>query len=93
MKKTEQLNSERGGVADAAPYSAINLQLYEPTIRCRTKSVISGEHEEMMKHTDPVFREIGVLREWLADNELQEITVCSTNIGFVKTFRKFYRGS
>lgn len=38
-----------------------------------------------------LFESIGVLKAWLADDDLQEITVCSTNIGFVKTFTKSFR--
>lgn len=69
----------------------MNLELYNPDIRCRTKSVLSGEHEEFLPHTDIMFQTIEVLKAWLSDDDLQEITVCSANIGFVKTFRKSYR--
>lgn len=69
----------------------MDLKHYNSEIHCKTKSMISGKHEEMMPHTDPVFESIGVLKAWLADDDLQEITVCSTNIGFVKTFTKSFR--
>lgn len=76
----------------AAPTgSAAFLKHYEPMVRLETKSVF-GNRDELVPHTMLEKLGIGVVTEWLKDNELQEMTVCSTNIGFVKTFRKFYKG-
>lgn len=68
----------------------MNAELYSPEIRCRTKSMISGSHEEMVPLTDKIFNN-AILKAWLEDDEIQEITVCSTNLGVVKTFRKFFK--
>lgn len=69
----------------------MNLKLYNAEIRCQTKSMLTGKHEEMIQCTDPIFERIGVLKAWLEDDDLQEIILCSTNIGFIKTFTKSYR--
>lgn len=68
----------------------MNLEIYNPDIRCQTSSMISGKHEQMAAHTDEQFQG-PVLQAFLADDDLQEIVVCSTNIGFVRTFTKSYR--
>jgi hypothetical protein len=85
MKNTMNATAPTGSGA------GLNLEIYEPTIRIETTSVF-GNREEMVPHTMLEKLGIGVVTEWLKDNELQEMTVCSTNIGFVKTFRKFYKG-
>jgi len=36
-------------------------------------------------------RQIPILNAFLDDNDIQEITVCSSNFGFVKTFQKRYK--
>jgi hypothetical protein len=68
----------------------LNLAMYGPTIRCKTKSMISGEHTEDVDHCDPLL-DIPVLQEFLRDDDLQEIVVVSTNFGFIRTFTKHYR--
>lgn len=68
----------------------MDLELYNSEIHCKTISAISGEHSEDIPHTSEQFK-IPILREFIADDEIQEITVVSTNIGFVRTFRKYYR--
>lgn len=69
----------------------MNIEIYEPEITCKSVSVITGTIEEKIPHTNHCFEKLAVLREFMADDDLQEMTVCSTNIGFVKTFRKQYR--
>jgi|GEM_PF-5891460 len=69
----------------------MNLELYNADIICKTNSMISGKHEELLPHTDSVFNEIRILKSFLEDDDIQEIKLCSTNIGFVKSFTKSYR--
>lgn len=69
----------------------MNLQHYQPEIRVRSKSMLTGETDTKVHHSE--LPEIPVIREWLADDDLQEITVISTNIGFVKTFTKQFSAS
>lgn len=68
----------------------MNLKLYNSELRCRTKSILNGEREEIIPATDPMFQ-IGVIKAFLEDDRLQEITVVSADLGFTKTFRKSYR--
>jgi hypothetical protein len=32
--------------------------------------------------------ELSIIAAFLADDDIQEMTICSTNIGFIKTFTK-----
>jgi hypothetical protein len=68
----------------------MNLEIYSPMIECDTVSALSGKHSEQVPHTAAQFREIPVLREWLADDDLQQIQIVSANIGFVRTFKKAF---
>ena len=69
----------------------MDLETYQPKLKYRSNSVISGEIESEIEHSDPIFNSIPVLKAFIEDNDLQEITVTSTNIGFVKTFRKQFK--
>ena len=66
------------------------LEIYLPIIRVTTKSVLSGEHVEYEDWKLWNNDKLPILCEFFKDNDLQEITICSGNIGFIKTFRKFY---
>lgn len=68
----------------------MNLGIYKPEIRERRSSILTGEGEQMIPHDDEGLNRIAVIKAFLDDDDLQEMTVCSTNIGFVRTFRKFY---
>ncbi len=59
-------------------------------IRYQNNSAISGQTDEFIS-VDAGWFMLPILREWLDDNNLQEITLVSTNIGFVKTFTKTRR--
>lgn len=69
----------------------MNLKIYKPEITCKGDSMLSGSTVEEIAHSEPRLEKIPILREFMADDDLQEITVCSTNFGFVKTFTKHYR--
>lgn len=72
----------------------MNLDIYDDLIRVRSVSMLSGRLEEVA----PVERLIlvptdsEIVKAFLADDEIQEISISSTNIGFTKTVRKFFRG-
>jgi hypothetical protein len=61
--------------------------LYEKEVVVKSVSVISGEtkYREDISNSD-----IPILKTFWEDNDIQEITVVSTNVGFVKTFTKVY---
>lgn len=67
----------------------MNLKIYKPEIRCETKSVF-GNRTEHYQHDDERLKTLPVVQAFLADDDLQDMRVCSTNIGFVKTFTKEY---
>lgn len=67
----------------------MNLQLYDSKVRCRTISMISGDHAEELAHTE--LPDMPVIQAFLDDDDLQELRICSTNIGFVRTFSKLFR--
>jgi hypothetical protein len=70
----------------------INEQIYKRTLRLKSASVISGVYEKEVEVGDESLPwELPIIAAFIADDELQEMTICSTNIGFVKTLRKFYR--
>jgi hypothetical protein len=71
------------------PEEGMNTEIYDPGIWCKTKSVLSGEHAELIDHQN--LPDTAVLKAWLEDDDLQELRVVSTSIGFIKTFTKSYR--
>jgi hypothetical protein len=75
----------------SAPLSSLNLEIYEPEIDCKTSSMLSGKHDEAVRFDQ--LPDIPVIKAWLADDDLQSLQVCSTNIGFVKEFQKRLRRS
>jgi hypothetical protein len=50
--------------------------------------MMAGKYKEVVKHTD--LPAIPVLQAWLADDDLQSLRVCSTNIGFIREYQKRY---
>ena len=70
----------------------INLDLYSEMISVKVVSMLSGKYEYVVPYLE--LDESPILTHWLRDDDLQEITVCSTNIGFCRTYSKQYkRGS
>jgi len=68
---------------------SLNLSIYDPEIDCKTSSILSGKHDEVTHFSE--LPDIPVIKAWLADDDLQSLQVCSTNIGFVKEFQKRFR--
>lgn len=63
--------------------------LYKPHIICETKSVF-GNRTEIINTQDAeyTYSDVPIVKDFLNDNDIQEMRIISTNIGFVKTFRK-----
>ncbi len=68
----------------------MNLTTYYPMIRVISNGALSGKNDRFEHYETEWFNKIPTIKAWLEDNDIQEITVCSSNIGFVYTFRKFY---
>ena len=50
--------------------------------------MMAGKYKEVVNHTD--LPPIPVLQAWLADDDLQSLKICSTNIGFIREYQKRY---
>lgn len=66
----------------------MDLTNYLETIRTTSKSIF-GEMEKYDNYED-MAKQSPLLNLFFEDNDLQEITICSANMGFVNTYRKFY---
>lgn len=66
----------------------INQQLY-PVVTVESKSVF-GDSYEILSFDEAIanFSKLPIVIAFLQDDEVQEMMIRSTNIGFVKTFRK-----
>jgi hypothetical protein len=84
-----QENNPEAVPALAATAGSLNLSIYAPEIDCETSSLLSGQHKETVRFD--VLPDIPVIKAWLGDDELQYLRVCSTNIGFIRTFQKRYK--
>jgi hypothetical protein len=65
----------------------MNLISYLELIQTNSNSIF-GKVERFDNYKK--LEEQPLLKAFLDDNDLQEITICSSNIGFVNTYRKFY---
>lgn len=64
--------------------------LYHPAILETWNSVISGKGCKLRVLPRPELTGIPLVAAFLADDDVQEITIVSTNIGFVRKLRKFH---
>lgn len=69
----------------------MNLATYYPMIRITSNGALSGKNDRFEHYETNWFNKIPTVNAWLADDNLQQLEVCSSNIGFVYTFRKFYK--
>lgn len=73
----------------------MNLLCYESVIRVRSHS-FAGRIECYTLFDQPADG-LGfnspIVQAWLEDDDLQELTVTSTNFGVSRTYRKFYGGN
>ena len=66
------------------------MKIYSDTVTVDVKSAISGTHKDTVSLEQLKTSGIGVLREWANDDDLQYLRICSTNIGFMRTYEKSY---
>lgn len=67
----------------------MNLELYENKIWEKGTGIF-GKYD--WREVSPEeLRKIPLIKSFLDDDDIQEITVCSGNFGFVKTFQKRYK--
>ena len=71
----------------------INYDTYANEVDVTVSSVLSGEHTEVELLSDLRESELGVLREWAVDDDLQYLKIVSTNIGFIRVYQKRYAGN
>jgi hypothetical protein len=64
------------------------MSLYSDTVSVEVASMLSGKHTDTESLAELKQSTIGVLREWANEDDLQYLRVCSTNIGFVRTYQK-----
>ena len=69
----------------------MNLEIYSPIVRLTNVGATSGNFEEYADYGELTYGDSPILREFFNDDDVQEITIVSSNIGFIKTFRKFYK--
>lgn len=62
--------------------------MYQDDVDVWVMSVISGEHHDIEKLSELRQSDIGVLREFANDNEIQYMRIASANIGFIRTYQK-----
>lgn len=68
--------------------------IYNDELQVERQSILTGG--EKINQTDSIRRLLTsdltppVVKAFLQDNDLQEMTVCSSNIGLVNTYRKSY---
>ena len=70
-----------------------DLKMYDDEVWCHgTSAMQGGKFEETCSLVDMTTKKYPeLLRLWACDNDLQEITVVSANIGFERTYSKRYR--
>ena len=67
--------------------------LYHDAIRVTATSLISGKTDCYHRRGEPIAEslfDIPLVKAFLEDEDIQEMTLVSTNIGFVRTLRKYY---
>lgn len=70
-------------------------KVYDPEIVCESKSVISGETRRTFRFDEDDeagYAKLPLVQAFISDHEIQEMTIVSANVGFIKTFRKQLRG-
>lgn len=65
--------------------------MYADEVDVQVESMLTGEHTDIESLEDLRNSGIGVIREWANDNDLQYLRVCSTNIGFIRTYQKRFK--
>ena len=64
------------------------MRTYGDEVTVDVKSAIDGTYTETVSLEKLKTSNIGLLREWANDEDLQYLRICSTNIRFVRTYKK-----
>jgi hypothetical protein len=67
--------------------------IYEVAVRVTRQSVLCGEVEEMTSLDALLVSDIGLLREFALDDDIQYMKIVSTNIGMIREYAKTYKVS
>ena len=70
----------------------LNQKLYKPHLLMKGISAIAGEQTEFKPLLAAQLPKTPLIDAFLADDDIQEITCISTNLGMVRTFRKQFKG-
>ncbi len=66
--------------------------MYEEEVTCeRLASVLAGEGVEKTTLTALRESDCGILREFAIDDDIQQLTVASTNLGMVRQYTKQFK--
>jgi hypothetical protein len=74
--------------------ASINEKIYQRTLRIKSSSMISGQFDQDFEVGDeaaPVPWDCELIKAFLSDDDIQEMTITSTCIGFSKTLTKQYK--
>jgi hypothetical protein len=81
-----------GSVKNKGVIVALNEKIYSPELKYKSSSMISGQIEMTVAAGDENLPwDTPLIAAFLADDDIQSIHFCSTNIGFVKTLQKSYK--
>lgn len=69
----------------------INLNLYGRQLRLRGTRLDGSKFEQMVDCDNENITKIPLLREFLDDDDIQEISVFSLNIGFSQSYSKMLK--
>lgn len=73
---------------------SINEDIYQRTLRLKSSGVLSGQFDQDVEVGDesvPLPWDCDLVKAFLADDDIQEMTITSTCIGFTKTLTKQYK--
>lgn len=65
-------------------------EIYMPYLLMKGFSVFAGEQKEWVKIPAGEAPDTPLMRAFMEDNDIQEISYTSTNIGLARTWRKVY---
>lgn len=65
---------------------------FSQTLRLQNNSMLSGKYDKQVTIGDEHLPwDMPIIRAFLDDNDITEMTIVSTNIGFIKTLTKQFR--
>lgn len=72
---------------------SLNLKLYRPTILVKGGSVFTGfvDKDKWVPHHHSSLPKEKLMEAFLSDDDIQEMSIVSTNFGIARTYQKQYR--